>query len=370
MAGNRDATGYLKTGIVRKLRSEFNTTRVPGITSIPLVIQDRPLNNVPYPYIYIDVSDVEEIDVTKDSSAYEYTATIEVCNKTTQQEDGKRTRDAITDEVVNILNVGTDEYIDLSGDGFDIYVQTVESPDPIPSINAHGSTYWKTEIDVIFRITFVGTPQELGPIQNPIFTFDGFELTPVSNNIEFGDSGTVTGSLSYPSNNNGYDFTTVNYALSSGSQGSLAANVLTVGAENEPLSIDTTINYEFGTDDTVTTSLEHTTVFSRIRSFRYGSSTSSSFSSADLDVLSDFTGTNKTFDFGNVDPTGETIDVSGNAGEYIYFIMPSGINPTIENRFGADITNIFNNNVVSGHRVLVSQDPIIYDGSTFRYTIA
>ena len=216
MAGNRLATSYLKTGIIRRLRSEFNATRVPGITEIPSIVQDRIIDSLPYPIIYVDISSVDEIDVTKTGSGYEYIATINVLVKTTQNEDGKRLRDAISDEVVNILDCPTDQYINLEDDGFSVYVQTVESPSPIAPLNAYGSTFWNSEIDIRFRASFVGTPEARIPIQQAIYTYEGFTFEPTGNRVELYDSGDIVGASVYPSNNNGWNWIAVTYSTTAG----------------------------------------------------------------------------------------------------------------------------------------------------------
>ena len=354
MAGNRNATGYLKTAIVRRLRSEFNTTRVPGITEIPTIIQDRIIDSLPYPIIYVDISSVEEVNVTKMDSAYEYVATLSVINRTTQKEDGKAVRDAIVDEVTNIMDCPVEDYLDLTNDGFNVYVQTVTSPDPQEPVNAYGATYWNTEIDILFRVDFIGLPSTNQPLQQAQYTFAGFEFQPTGRDIEQYDSGTITGATTYPSNNNGYDFTGVNYVLTTGSEGTLTDNILTVAPDDDPLGLIATIAYEFNTDTTITTTVSDTDNFPRIKSLRYGSRDTNSVSSADLQDFSLWTGTNQVVDFGNVNPTGTTITLSGNQGQYLYIVHDANNGITgLRDSLGTDNINNFDLTEIDGYRVLI-----------------
>ena len=60
MAQSRNGSAVLKTAIVRKLNSDFQSGRVPGITETPAILQVRPRPRQSYPYIYVAaISDTE-----------------------------------------------------------------------------------------------------------------------------------------------------------------------------------------------------------------------------------------------------------------------------------------------------------------------
>ena len=365
MAANRDATRFLKTGVVRKLRSEFSHNRVPGITETPLIIQDRPLNSVPYPYIYIDVVDVSEIDITKDISSYDYLVRVQIVNKTTQQSDGKSVRDAISDEVTHILDVDTDNYIDLLVSGFNNTIQTVESINPLPPTNTFGATYWVTEVDVRFRIDFVGTPQTIDPVQNANFVFSNFAFIPNNNRIEMFDAGLITGDTTYPSNNRGWNFTAVDYALTTGADGTLINNDYTVGADDDNLGLITTIDYEFADDTSITTQITDTDVFSRIKSLRFGVTNDTNITTARLRNLAEWN-----IRFGTVNPDNQQITIDGDIGDHLYIIVDDShsITSILDTVQTENIRN-FNVTIMDGYRIYISRQQVQFDGSSFNFTL-
>lgn len=362
MGRNRLATSDLKTGIVRKLRADFDAANVQGITQTPPIIQDRILDSLPYPIIYVDISSVEEVAVTKETSAYEYIATINVLAKTTQKEDGKLLRDEISAEVVRLLDCEPADYIDLTVQGFNIYIQTVEAPDPIEPVNAYGSTFWNTEIDVRFRISFVGTPAQRDPVQPSTYTFAGFAFAPSAGRIEVGDAGTITGATTYPSNNEGWNFVSASYAQRAGGDGSLAGNIYTVESGDSTLGLIATLNYEFGADTSITTTVTNTDNFNRIRSVRYGAIAQSSISADDIANFSLFQGTNKVFDFGNTNPVGDDLFFSGSAGDRFYIVYDSAHTITeIRDEFGFNNIGAFTETTIGNYKILLQTNPLVFD---------
>ena len=365
------ATQPLKTAIVRKLRADFNHTRIPGLTELPLIIQDRPLHNTPEPYIYVEIypDAIEEVDVTKSSSSYDYFVNIQVMTKSLHNQDSKRQRDLMTSEAQRVLDVETNGYVNLTNEGFNVYVQTVESVTPLESYE-RGADYFYSTILMRFTINFVGLPQTVLPVQAASYTFAGFTFAPTGSDIETYDAGTITGAATYPSNNNGWDFTTASYALTSGSEGTLNNNVLTVASDDDPLGLVATINYEFNTDTSVTTSVTDTDTFSRIKSLRYGSRSSNTVSSADLQDFSLWTGTNQTFDFGNVNPINDTITLTGNAGEYLYIIHDAAHGITgLRDVLGTDNISNFTLTELDGYRILILNRALAFDNFSLTLTI-
>ena len=369
---SKDATSQIKTGVVRRLRADFDHTNVDGITATPLIVQDRILNSTPYPYVYVDITSVEETDVTKTGSSYEYVITIDVVNRTTQQADGKALRDAIVAEVVRILEVEVDQYIDLSDEGFDVYVQTVDSPAPLQPINTFGRTFWKTEIDVIFRISEISASQSL-PVQGNRFTYSGFEFSPINRRVEFYDTGDISPLTTYSSPNNGWNFVSTEVAVSGGADGTYDSdtNNYSVGANDNTLSLFVEKDYELASDTTQTYTIDETSTFPRIRSFRYGTTTATSFSEADLADLAAFNmGDDRTIEYGQVNPIGQRLVFNGNIGDRFYIVHDAQHEiESLTDTLGTNNLANFSSQEVDGWIVLILNNPVQFNDFMLTLTL-
>ena len=368
----RIGVAEIKTAVVRKLRTDFNHTGISGLSQDPLIIQDRPLNSVLEPYVYIIEQDTLEVQKTKNSSSTDYFIVAQVVVRTTQSEDGNTIRDGIMDEITRIIDTNEDNYIQIDSQGYNVYIQNVDEiviPDPY---DEDGATYFQANMVLQFRADFIGLPSTRDPIQAPIYSFADFTFSPTNNRVEVSDAGTITGAATYASGNQGWNFNTVTYALISGGQGTLATNVLTVGATDSPLGLVSTINYQFASDNTITTSLTATTNFRRIRSLRFGSTTNTSFSAAELANLSNFQGTNRTFRYGVENPSGQQISLEGNAGERFYIIFDNThtIN-TITDVLGGNNRGAFTLTTVNGYSILLQTNPLVFNTSRpIQYTLS
>ena len=358
---SRDGAAVLKTAIVRRLNSDFQHGRVPGITETPDVLQVRPRPLQGYPYIYVaSITDTEVNKTLSGLSSREYLIHIQVVTRSRHTGTQEATREAIVDEIVRILDADTDDYLDLTNDGYNNYIQNVDTINRV-SREVGGSTFFIADMELSFVMDFIGLPQTRQPIQQALYTYAGFEFTPTGDRIEMWDSGTITGAASYSSNNNGWDFTSATYALTGGSQGSLSGNVLTVDGDDSPLGLTASLNYEFNTDTSVTTTLTDTDNWTRIRSIRYGvvpndsAFTDDEATGTGLRDLSQWGGTNQTFDFGATNPNGLTFEFDRTPGDFMYIVMDSSftLSTIRESIFNADILNQFNTYVVGGYRVYI-----------------
>ena len=333
---SRNAADLLKTAIVRRLRSDFLHERVPGITEQPLFIQDRPQPFTPEPYVYIYVVNSDEVDVTTTGTARDYFLRAQVVTKSAHNSSSETVRDAIIDEITRVLDVDTRNYINLVNDGFNIYIQNVGSITKFVDDTTRGATYFIGNIELHFRADFIGLPETNLPIQQAIYTFDGFDR-PVTGTIELWDTGTITGATTYPSDNNGWDFVPPPvYQLGVGSGGTLNNNVITVGDSRATIQVIAQLSYEFDTDNDITTILTDTDSWARRRSFRYGAIrgvdsqptfADSASGSLGLRNLSEWQ-TSHRFFTDIVNPTGEAITIPQQVGDYLYFITGSNVNIT------------------------------------------
>ena len=362
----------IKTAVTRKLRTDFNHTTVTGLTQDPLIIQDRPINSVDEPYVYIYEEDTIEVQKTKNSSSTDYFIIAQVVVRTTQSDDANVIRDGIVDEITRIVDTDEDNYIQIDNQGYNVYIQNVDSVTAFGPYDEDGATYFQANMTLQFRADFIGVPSTRNPIQAPIYTFADFTFPPTSNRVEVSDAGTITGATTYASANQGWDYVSVMYALISGGQGSLTDNVLTVGAADSPLGLTSTINYRFSSDNTITTSLTANTNFRRIRSLRFGSTTNTSFSAAELANLANFQGTNRTFRYGVENPSGQQISLEGNAGERFYIIFDNThtIN-TITDVLGGNNRGAFTLTTVNGYSILLQTNPLVFNTSRpIQYTLS
>ena len=114
-------TAQLKTAIVRRLRAQFRTAAVPYIPSTwNTIIQSKPVDNTPYPYICVEIdnNDIKEVAVTSQGSSYDYFVGIKIVTRSEINADTRESRDAMVSEVQRILDVNYDEYLNLESKGF------------------------------------------------------------------------------------------------------------------------------------------------------------------------------------------------------------------------------------------------------------
>lgn len=374
MATSRDGSKVLKDALVRKLRTEFDISRVPGISGLPLIIQ-RVTNNTPEPYIYIRVEDTDETYVTKDNSSREYNLVAEVMVKSSQNSGNTDTRDAIVSELTNVLDAGVETYPDLDNDGYNLFLLNVGSGTPTVS-EERGATYFKSSVRIQAQMEFVGLPSTNQPVQAPAFTYGSFLLQPTANAIEEGDGGTITTALTYNSNNFGWDYVNGTVIQPFGSDGALAGNVYTISNTDANIQLGVTLNYEFGDDDSITTSLMSTHQWLRTRSVRYGTVeaqggslptlTNNMDATYGLNLLSNWVSPTQSVDIGNVSPVGEQITIQGQIGEHIYIIFDSSednLTAIRQDLFDTDITNRFQPvQTIGNFKIYISTDALNYTG--------
>ena len=373
---NRNGANVLKTALVRKLRSEFDHSRVPGLTEIPLIIQERPLDNTPEPYVYVKTNRTPEVDKTKSASSIDYIMDIDVCTRSQQNQDSRALRDAIVDEVTSILDTDISSYVNILEEGFNIYIQTINSTTPL-EFEEKGASYFKSVITLQVRMEFVGLPVDVGPTQAPTFSYSLFAFDPTTTGlIERYDGGVITPATTYPSNNNGYDFVDASYSISAGAVGTFVNGDYDVPIGGEPISLDSSLRYEFSTDTSITDTLTATTNFPLIDSIRYGAITPQTTGVLPV-LLDDTSGTyglrllsNWNIAYGTVRPHNETITVTGNADQYIYIILDSNVTLTqVRNTIGQNVLAQFNVQTIGAYKIYLNTNPIVFDGFSTDFTL-
>ena len=361
MAQRRSGSDEIRKGVFDRINTEFDYQRVNGLTSAPPITQN-PTRKTAEPYIYVYSVDSNEIDNTKTSTAREYAIYVDICTRYNSYGGGQRQVNRMVDEVVRALRNGG--YPNLSSVGYSIYNLTIGEIRDF-TFKERGANYYKAIVEVYVTADSVELPQSVNPVQALIYSFSNFTHTPTTTKIETYDSGDITFNETYPSNNQGWDFTSVSYAIAASAQGTLANRVYSITSDNDPLGVTGTLNYEFGSDNTVTTSITDTVSFERIRSLRFGSSTATSWTENDLENLSNFG-----IMFGTENPVGTTIEITPGVNEYPYIMFDAAHSISeISGPLGLNEISAFTMTEVGGFKIYRLTGAIPYEGLTLTYTL-
>ena len=242
----RSSADEIRSAIATTIRNNFDYRNVRGLTENPTVTQN-PTRQTTEPYIYVYSVGQIEIDSTKDDTPFQYHVAIEVTLRYNSYRGGQRQGEEIMNEVFSyVRGKNASEYPDLSQYGFNVYNtttgDTVEFTDRL-----RGANYYKVVTALYVTASFTGQEVQVQPIQAPEFTYSGFGYTPISNNIERYDAGNIVPAQTYTSPNNGWSFDTVEYALPATAEGVYDGTNYTLTSTNEPVEIDSTINYFIAT---------------------------------------------------------------------------------------------------------------------------
>ena len=370
----RSAADEIRTAIAAKIRNNFDYTRVRGLTENPTVTQN-PTRQTKEPYIYVYNVGQIEIDSTKDDTPFQYHIAIDVTLRYDSYRGGQRQAEEIMNEVLSyVRGKNSSEYPDLSSSGFNVYNtttgDTVELTDRL-----RGANYYKVVTALYVTASFTGQVAQVQPVQAADFTYDGFAYAPVSNNIERYDAGNIIPAQTYTSPNNGWAFTTAEYSLPATAQGVYDGTNYTLTATNEPVAINSTINYELVSDDSITTALAETASWNRIDSIRYGSKPAQAglqptFPDDNSAIYGLRLLSNWNVDYGTTDPQNMTVTLTADKDEYLYIIV--NISETLAGiRDTLGTNNITNFDVVTdgAYRYYIQKEPVLFDNSSFTYTL-
>jgi len=357
-------TAQLKTAIVRRLRAQFKTAAVPYIqTTWNTIIQSKPVSNTPYPYICVELqsNDIEEVAVTSTGSSYDYYVNIKSLTRSELNADTRLTRDAMVAEVQRILDVDYDEYLNLESDGFNVYIQTVESID-MSEFNEMGTDFYVG--DVRLKVRMESTGSQTKPNADINFVYAGFNNNPISTKYELGDSGTITLPTTYPLSN-GWLFNSVTYSLGSDSDGTISDNVVTVNPGDDLVSIVSVVTFESPLDSTIQTTVFDRTEFTSVRSPRIGVFTDATLTDAQIDDLSLWTSS-----FPAIEPNRVPLEITGNAADYIYIIIDSQYTLTgIKNDLGLEDIDEYIVSTQNDFKVYRLDTPLNFDNASFEYVL-
>ena len=371
MAGN---ASEIRRGIYLKVRDEFNFNNVVGLSSLPPITQ-RATHRLEDPFIYIWSESQLEVNKTKEDESYQYAVRVEVSTKANSNQGGQQQSDQMAAEIYRIFDVPTSEYPDITDKGYRIYIiEFAETASFVEEVR--GGTYFRKVITILVTAKFVGFDGTDIPVQLTDYNYNNWTYTPTVFDLERYDSGTIIPLTNYPNLSSGWNFVDSAFTIGAGAQGTFTNDIYTLGSDDDPVALSSTLNY---TRDTDNYALMATTEWSRIGSLRFGVIESNSqpvftddtATSTGIRELSNFQSSDDTIRFGTQNPIGETITFNGVEGQWMYIIIDkSQANLTgLIDSFNEDNLNFFENPVVVGeYKVYVQKRALSYT-NTLTFTI-
>ena len=357
-------TAKLKTAIVRRLRAQLRTAAIPYVPNTwNTIIQSMPTVNTPYPYVHVEIdnNDIVEVAVTAAGSSYDYSVRIKAVSRSEVNADTRETRDALVSEIQRVLDVDYDQYINLESNGFNVYIQTVESVS-VEELNELGTDIFVGDVILKVRMEQIGS--QTSPTAVISETYQNFSTQPQDDTYELYDSGTITFPISYATSN-GWIFDSVTYSLTSDSDGTISGNVVTVGNTDSFIGVSTVITFASALDTSVKTTIFTRREIKSIRSPRIGIFTDETLSSAQISDLSLWTS-----NYPYLNPNRVEFSITANALDYIYILTDETHTLTgIKNDLGLDDIQDYSLTVLDGFNIYKLNTAVASDNSQFEYTL-
>ena len=367
----RSASDEIRRAVTVAIRDNFDPTKVNGLNTTPPVTQN-PTRQTQEPYIYVYSVAENEIDVTKEDGAIEYTVNVEVCIRYNQRRGGQRQANQILDEVTNqVRGFALGQY--PSAIGFTIYRTTFGNVSYL-DFKENGANYYKVVCPFFISAYPTPIPAQTQPVQAPTFAYAGFANTPTSNRIERYDAGTITPDTTYPDGNNGWNFADANFSVSAGAAGTYVGGVYTLESGQEPVKLDSSLRYTLDSDATETTTLTATTEWNVIDSIRYGSVDADGGNQPSFTDNADATYglrllSNWNVEFGTTTPHNEMITITGDSGQYVYIIVDHEVTLTQITNNGVNTIHLWDVETVGDYKVYINQQPIVFNDFSIDYNL-
>jgi hypothetical protein len=206
--------------------------------------------------------------------------------------------------------------------------------------------------------TTTGTVSKTNPAAPTLSATPSVQLGFISNQIEQGATGSITFTSSSANPSNSWNLTSVTtnvespYLVTGSATGSTS------------ISIIATANYASPLGDNIpdlTTTSTTTTTYTKIRSLRYGASTATSFTAAELANLATWDttlgGSIGTIDKGNVIPSGDSLTITWSGDKYHYIVYDSArSNLTNITTAGFSVFSSFTLTTVGSYKIYRSND--------------
>ena len=199
----RSGMDEVKRSVAKHIRTNFDYTKVNGLTGIPAITQN-PTRQTPTPRIYVYANGQIEIDTTKEDVPIEYTVNVEVLVRYNSYRGGNRQAHQMLDEIIGSLRgLNSTDYPVVNG--YTIYrIQFGEIQDL--RFIEEGQNYYKVICPFHISATSAQVPSTTQPMQAAQFTYSDWMFAPSNNKFERWDNGNIIPATTYPSNNNGWNF--------------------------------------------------------------------------------------------------------------------------------------------------------------------
>ena len=367
----KSASDEIRRAIAMAIKNNFDPTKVNGLLTIPTVTQN-PTRQTQEPYIYVYSVAENEIDVTKEDGATEYTVNVEVCIRYNQRRGGQRQANQILDEVTNhVRGFALSEYPQAIG--YTIYRTTFGNVSYL-DFKENGANYYKVICPFFVSAYPTPIPAQTLPVQAPTFGYAGFSNEPSAFKIERYDAGTITPNTTYPDGNNGWNFADANFSVSAGAAGTYDGSVYTLGAGQEPVKLDSSLRYTLDSDSTETTTLSATTEWNLIDSIRYGAVNADG--GAQPSFVDDASATyglrllsNWNVEFGTTSPHNELVTITGDSGQYVYIIVDHEETLTQITNNGINTISLWDVETVGNYKVYINTQPIVFNDFSIDYNL-
>ena len=375
----RDGGYSIRLAMAKDLMADFDFSQVDGLDANP-VITLTVTPRTPEPYIWFDEVDSEEEWVTKTSESRIYTIVAQVMVKNLVGRGTSKQRDQIANQVLEHITDQTDFPIPQDT-GYIIQRITTGTIEKYESVE-RGARYFIANIPIEVTAYYAGFSIDIQPQAGQRLTYTGFEDTITNHRLETWDDGSATALSTYP-NSNGWTVTGVTVAKQAGKDdGTLTGNTLSILDTDTSLGLTSTIAWAAVDDATETTSTTSTTSISRIKSLRFGSLESASqpsFSDNDdtitgLRNLPQWNTGGRVRRYGVVSPVNEEIEITTNAGEWIYIVMDAAepaLTEVREEVANQDIlADVFESPIVTGgYRIYMAKKASNFDNTDYTYTL-
>ena len=239
MAGN---ASEIRRGIYLKVRDEFNFNNVIGLSSLPPITQ-RATHRLEDPFIYIWSESQLEVNKTKEDESYQYAVRVEVSTKANSNQGGQQQSDQMAAEIYRIFDVPTSQYPDITDKGYRIYI--IEFDETASFVEeVRGGTYFRKVMTILVTAKFVGFDGTDIPVQLTSYNYNNWMYTPTTLDLERYDNGTIIPLTTYPNLSSGWNFVDSAFTIVTGAQGTFTNNIYTLGSDDDPVALSSTLNYE------------------------------------------------------------------------------------------------------------------------------
>lgn len=157
----RYAGHFVRKGILAKLVNSVDI----GSGAIP--VYGRVPDSTTYPYAIVRTEGLNEIDQNRDSYTSTVTTVIEVVTRYPTDDGGQLSANEYMNKILTLIRTRSSSYMDLSGDGFNVYGQEIESIDNVEE-NYSDYYYYRCILNLGVKVQQVAIDDTNGGLQNDL----------------------------------------------------------------------------------------------------------------------------------------------------------------------------------------------------------